>query len=1360
MNILLRFTSSAWLLLLMVVSTSRADTISNLKAYWPFTQGSGADASGNGFAATLSNTTPVDDRYAAPSSALSFNGSNSSAEVAPTFAMTNQQTYSAWIKPAAIGATHPIFEKAVPGYGGEIDMMMFVQADGRVYWAVNTDDGVTGQFAQTTSTTILTTGQWYSIVGVIDQALNEARLYINGVLEDSATMGERNVRNTNRPLRVGRRIGNQATQSFNGAIDEVRVYDRALTMPDIAGLLNPLAGYEQTWVEDFEGTALAPGVWTLRSGDSAVVSGGTAKISSSLNWSGIVSSSGKKTISGNDFMIEFRARRLGSYDLALALTDGTNSVTCMESNYPGNNGLVLATGGDFGSSLQTNGLATESWKEYRLICKGNLVTLQRGDSLTNLPETLSKTLSTSFSGHTLYLSLNNGGQNTAEFDWIKVYGPSVVTPVLVDVYGGGRHGDYTVATNMTIEQLYLAVRLPTDPALYNPADANAVPHFRNLTIANNAVLSASPWDGTKGGNVTFKVQGVLAVGASASISVNGLGYVAGPGAGNAGAAQYNNGYGNYTYYGGGGGGFGSDGATGPPWPFPHSASGGGGGASYGDSALTTSWLGSGGGISGKGYAGGRGAGSIRLSVARLALEGTITADGAEGNGGGSYASNGNQDGNFSGGGGGSGGGIKIEAISGSFGTSRVTARGGIGGLTSMGTSNAAIGGAGGNGRIRVELANGSGVSAIPTSSTVTDTSRDQDGDGIPDWIEWNNTDLNTTRDRDADGIFDYKDDDSDADGIPDSIEKGLDGFNPTSTDPDGFANYIDTDSDEDGVLDSVERGPDGLHPRDTDGDLKPDYIDTDSDENGIPDSIQLGVNGLQHSQDTDMDGMPDFWETFYGLNPTSAEDAGTHLPGDSLSFIQRFQFNLSGATSDADGDGISDADELFVYGTQARGGDSDGDGMPDAWESANGLNLLANDANLDADGDGLTNAKEYNSGVSSTNPRSPDSDANGVSDYEQRNGAKFIKHRYDRNDRLITTAYNNGAWEGWRYDGNGNILRHLLRAPRDADNDGLADAWEFAQGLAFDSSTGTQGFGGDADGDGWTNQQEFLADTAANDATSIPSTGTGSTAWASPPKSRIVFPAASGGALAHVSVRLWDAEANRAQAALQWWDSAANLWKTATLSKVNNGSPAGATSLTTTPAGTTHDFLWNALADIPAHNGSILLRTTSQDAAGTTTSETVPYALNTAGDFDSDGIPDTYEIANGLDPNSATGNDGTTGDGDQDGFNNFAEFAFHMNLNQSNVADGPAMSKAINPADGKDYLTFTYRRRLDAAALNMTYTVQTSTDLGIWTSNIADIEPISTTPTGDGVTETVTVRIKPPMDTPNMKKFVRVQVTK
>lgn len=74
------------------------------------------------------------------------------------------------------------------------------------------------------------------------------------------------------------------------------------------------------------------------------------------------------------------------------------------------------------------------------------------------------------------------------------------------------------------------------------------------------------------------------------------------------------------------------------------------------------------------------------------------------------------------------------------------------------------------------------------------------------------------------------------------------------------------------------------------------------------------------------------------------------------------------ATSDSDGDGLKDADETALYGTNPLLADSDGDSLPDGWEVAHGLNPIVNDANLDADGDGFTNGEEYAAG---TDPQAP-----------------------------------------------------------------------------------------------------------------------------------------------------------------------------------------------------------------------------------------------------------------------------------------------------------------------------------------------------------------------------------------------------
>lgn len=69
--------------------------------------------------------------------------------------------------------------------------------------------------------------------------------------------------------------------------------------------------------------------------------------------------------------------------------------------------------------------------------------------------------------------------------------------------------------------------------------------------------------------------------------------------------------------------------------------------------------------------------------------------------------------------------------------------------------------------------------------------------------------------------------------------------------------------------------------------------------------------------DTDGDGLPDSWETAFGLDPFNPDDAG----------------------ADPDGDGLSNRDE-FVYGTSPASPDTDGDGVSDGLEVQTGQNPL------------------------------------------------------------------------------------------------------------------------------------------------------------------------------------------------------------------------------------------------------------------------------------------------------------------------------------------------------------------------------------------------------------------------------------
>lgn len=88
------------------------------------------------------------------------------------------------------------------------------------------------------------------------------------------------------------------------------------------------------------------------------------------------------------------------------------------------------------------------------------------------------------------------------------------------------------------------------------------------------------------------------------------------------------------------------------------------------------------------------------------------------------------------------------------------------------------------------------------------------------------------------------------------------------------------------------------------------------------------------------------------LPPTPPEDPPS-VPGCGTS-----------TTSDSDGDGISNEEEVFVYGTDPSNCDTDNDGLPDT-EVFSGLNPL----NPDTDGDGVNDGQEV---VNGSNPLVPD----------------------------------------------------------------------------------------------------------------------------------------------------------------------------------------------------------------------------------------------------------------------------------------------------------------------------------------------------------------------------------------------------
>jgi hypothetical protein len=79
-------------------------------------------------------------------------------------------------------------------------------------------------------------GRWVHVVGVFDPGATLA-IYVDGVLRSSAVLSTTTQCDNKQPLGIGRRPAPASIpEAFRGGIDEVRIYNRALTAADVMAL--------------------------------------------------------------------------------------------------------------------------------------------------------------------------------------------------------------------------------------------------------------------------------------------------------------------------------------------------------------------------------------------------------------------------------------------------------------------------------------------------------------------------------------------------------------------------------------------------------------------------------------------------------------------------------------------------------------------------------------------------------------------------------------------------------------------------------------------------------------------------------------------------------------------------------------------------------------------------------------------------------------------------------------------------------------------------------------------------------------------------------------------------------------------
>jgi uncharacterized repeat protein (TIGR02543 family) len=185
-------------------------------------------------------------------------------------------------------------------------------------------------------------------------------------------------------------------------------------------------------------------------------------------------------------------------------------------------------------------------------------------------------------------------------------------------------------------------------------------------------------------------------------------------------------------------------------------------------------------------------------------------------------------------------------------------------------------------------------------------------------------------------------------------------FSPdlSDSDGDGLSNYSEVvtygtnpelaDTDSDGLNDAVETNT-GNYISPTNTGTNPTNPDTDGD--GLLDGTEIQVQGTNPIvADTDADGVNDSSDVF-PLDPAETIDTDHDGTGDN-------------ADADDDGDGLSDIDEINIYGTNPELADTDDDRLNDGAEQNAGSNPLQ----PDTDGDGVPDGLEVREHTSPIDP--------------------------------------------------------------------------------------------------------------------------------------------------------------------------------------------------------------------------------------------------------------------------------------------------------------------------------------------------------------------------------------------------------
>lgn len=197
--------------------------------------------------ATAYNITSSTNRICSENSAYSFNGTDSYIEkMNPTSSLnigSNSWSVSAWIKTNSSDYMEIVSHYECgwnPYCGGAPDAALYELTiiNGDIEWFVRDDNG--GRFLVDTNGLSLNNGKWHHIVGVLNRNTSKTSIYVDSeLIIQGSCSGITTISDAGSPLEIGRvfiRGWGSPDLYFSGNIDDVRIYNRALSDCEVAEL--------------------------------------------------------------------------------------------------------------------------------------------------------------------------------------------------------------------------------------------------------------------------------------------------------------------------------------------------------------------------------------------------------------------------------------------------------------------------------------------------------------------------------------------------------------------------------------------------------------------------------------------------------------------------------------------------------------------------------------------------------------------------------------------------------------------------------------------------------------------------------------------------------------------------------------------------------------------------------------------------------------------------------------------------------------------------------------------------------------------------------------------------------------------